>query len=341
MTISHKYSPYIFIAILCLVIAFFRVYILIEFPWYFHVFGIFLQFMVMSAIWQLVGFINRKLEKRFTFEKQPGIQILLQVLVTILMLSPVFILSYILAKPYLPSFVNNKLMALISVLVITVLMLMTFGYYTYELFVKNKAAAEEKNRLQLEAAQLEKEKSLMQYHHLRNQVNPHFLFNTFTSLDGLVQTDPQLASEFIRHLSKVYRYVLEHKENEVVSLQTELNFIEHYISLLKIRYKEAICFSVDISDEAMEKGIVMITLQMLIDNAIKHNMLHPDAPLKIRIWDENGYFRISNNRQTKKQIETSNGQGLPQLKQLYSYLSSDPVVIVDDKDYFEVQLPLL
>ena len=87
----------------------------------------------------------------------------------------------------------------------------------------------------------------MQYHHFRNQVNPHFLFNTFSSLDGLIQTNPELASEFVRHLSKVYRYVLEHKENEVVSLETEINFIRNYISLLQIRYKNVLEINLDIS----------------------------------------------------------------------------------------------
>ena len=84
-------------------------------------------------------------------------------------------------------------------------------------------------------------------------MNPHFLFNTLTSLDGLIRSNAPLASDFVQHLSKVYRYVLEHKENEVVSIEEELNFMEHYISLLTIRYKEALKISVDISEEGKEK----------------------------------------------------------------------------------------
>ena len=122
---------------------------------------------------------------------------------------------------------------------------------------------------------MEKERSMLQYHHLKNQVNPHFLFNTFTSLDGLIQTDPDLASDFVRHLSKVYRYVLEHKENEVVSLQTEIDFIQHYFSLLNIRYKDVLHITVNISPAGREKGIVMVTLQMLIDK-----IFHTDVMLQ-------------------------------------------------------------
>jgi two-component system LytT family sensor kinase len=157
----------------------------------------------------------------------------------------------------------------------------------------------------------------------------------------LIQTNPELASEFVRHLSKVYRYVLEHKENEVVSLETEIDFIEHYISLLHIRYNSVLEINMDISSRAKEKGIVMVTLQMLIDNAIKHNALQAESPLKIRIWDEDEYLHINNTKQLRRQIETSNKQGLQQLKELYSYLTNKTVIINDAEKSFEINLPLL
>lgn len=341
MTISRKYSPYIFIAVLCFVIACFRYTILTNFPLYVHIFGYFGQFIVMCAIWQLIMLVNKRLEKRFTIEEQPAKQILLQVLVTVVLLSPVFVLTYFVIKPHLPLFIDQRYVTMLIVIFLMLVMLMTFGYYVYDLFLKHKKSSEEKARLQLAAAELEKEKSLMRYHHLKNQVNPHFLFNTLTSLDGLIHSNPDLASDFVRHLSKVFRYVLEHKENEIVSIETELNFIQHYISLLQIRYKEAIEIRLDINDAAMERGIVMVTLQMLIDNAIKHNVVQNSTPLKIWVWNEDGHLHVSNNKQLRRQIETSNKQGLKQLQELYAFLTPEPVLVNDKADSFEIVLPLL
>ena len=341
MTISHKYYPYIFISIICVVAAGFGYVIIPTLPWYIHVFGTLCRFVCISAIWQLIVLVNKKLQKRFTLEHRPGTQIFLQVVVTLILLSPVFIVSYMWSKPILWAFnARNMVLFLAIVFIITILM-MTFGYYTYDLFVKYKASSDEKSKLALETAQLEKERSMMRYHHLKNQVNPHFLFNTLTSLDGLIQVNPNLASDFIRHLSKVYRYVLEHKENEVVSMETEVNFIQHYISLLQIRYKEAIDIKLKISEAGMEKGIVMVTLQMLIDNAIKHNSIQIAQPLQICVTDDGDWLCIQNNKQLRKQIETSNGHGLKQLKELYAFLTEKPVHVKDTESYFEVRLPLL
>jgi two-component system, LytTR family, sensor kinase len=341
MNVLERYPPYIFIAILCVVIGLFRLVLIPEFPWYVHLAGFFLQFLFMSFMWQLIKFINAILEKRFTLEKRPATQISLQVFVTLILLSPILYLSYTFFNPYLPAFLHGRVLVLLTVVFFMVIMLMTFVYYTYTLFLKQKKSSEESARLQVMAARLEKEASMMRYHHLKNQVNPHFLFNTFTSLDGLVQTDPQLASEFIRHLSKVYRYLLEHKENEVVSLETEVDFIRHYISLLQVRYKDAVEIELDISPAAMEKGIVMVTLQMLIDNAIKHNIVQAGAPLKIRVWDAGDYLHVANNKQLRKQIESSTKQGLKQLQELYTFLTGNAVAINNREHSFEINLPLL
>jgi LytS/YehU family sensor histidine kinase len=157
----------------------------------------------------------------------------------------------------------------------------------------------------------------------------------------LIQTNAELASDFVRHLAKVYRYVLEHKENEVVPIQTELDFIEHYISLLKIRYGNALDIQINVSEKGREKGIVMVTLQMMIDNGVKHNMMQDTCPLIIKVWDENNCLRIRNNKQLKRKIELSSKQGLQQLVQLYNFLSEEAVTIKDERDFFEVNLPLL
>lgn len=342
MTISHKYSPYIFIAIISIVGSVFHIMFFPQEPWHVYIWATVCRFAAISAVWQLIGLINRALEKKFTIEQRPVTQIVLQVMVTLVLLSPVFIFSYmVLTKPILKKISQQQVFPLMAVFFFFTIMMLTLGYYAYDLFVKYKRSSQEKSKLALETAQLEKERSLMRYHHLKNQVNPHFLFNTLTSLDGLIQVNPALASDFIRHLSKVYRYVLEHKENEVVSIETEVNFIQHYISLLQIRYKEALNIQLTVPETGMEKGIVMVTLQMLIDNAIKHNIVQTGQPLQICITGGGDYLSIRNNKQLRKQIETSNGHGLKQLQELYAFLTQKPVLIKDTGTHFEVKLPVL
>jgi LytS/YehU family sensor histidine kinase len=162
-----------------------------------------------------------------------------------------------------------------------------------------------------------------------------------TSLDGLIHTNPQLASDFLKHLSKVYRYVLEHKEQEVVRIETELAFIAHYIELLKIRFSNSLQFHIAVSKEAKDRGIVMVTLQMLIDNALKHNGLSKAKPLHIYIKDAEGFLVVRNNKQARKQLEVSTQQGLQQLEELYRYLNDNKITILNTEDFFEVKLPLL
>jgi LytS/YehU family sensor histidine kinase len=241
----------------------------------------------------------------------------------------------------LPVFANRQFIAIAIALFVILIFLFNFGFYAFYFFTNWQQSVEEKAQLQVHAADLEREKSLLQYHQLKNQVNPHFLFNTLTSLDGLIQTDPELASDFVRHLSKVYRYVLQHKENEVVSIAEELEFIDHYVNLLHIRYCEGLRVQIDITHEAKEKGIVMVTLQMLIDNAIKHNIVQPEKPLLLHVYNDSNALVVENNKQLRKQIETSNGQGLQQLKQLYQFLSGTEPVVTETADSFTIRIPFL
>ncbi len=262
---------------------------------------------------------------------------------SIILTCPTLFIVNEISKKYLPylEFMGREFMALIVVMFIIVMMLINFSFYALHFFKEWKLSIEEKAKLQVMTADAQKEKSFVQYQHLKNQVNPHFLFNTLTSLDGLILSNPELASQFVRHLSKVYRYVLEQSENEIVTIQTEIDFISHYISILKIKYNESIEIAVDVSTASKEKGIAMVSLQMLIDNAVKHNIVNSKSPLHITIKDEDGYISIRNNKQLRKQIETSTKQGLKHLQQLYAFLTKQRVIINDTGNFFEVKLPLL
>jgi len=341
LNMKWNYAPYIAILFFTTIVTLIRYYMIPEWSNEIQVMLFFGQFILLCAIWLMIRALSNYFDKKIPFSKNVSRRMFLQIGTSLLLFAPVFMLIGVVAKPYLPDFANKQFLSLGFVLLLVMVILLNLGLSAYYFFRQWQQSVEEKAALQVEAAEMGKEKLMMQYHHLRNQVNPHFLFNTLTYLDGLIQTNPELASEFVRQLSKVYRYVLEHKENEVVSLETEINFIRHYISLLRIRYNSVLEIYLDISPAAQEKGIVMVTLQMLIDNAIKHNALQVENPLKISIWDEGEYLHVHNSKLLRKQIETSNKQGLQQLKELYSYLTDKPVITNDAEKSFEINLPLL
>jgi LytS/YehU family sensor histidine kinase len=188
---------------------------------------------------------------------------------------------------------------------------------------------------------MQREQTLVKYNALRNQLNPHFLFNALTSLNSLIFENQQLASDFLQQLSKVYRYVLQNKEKETVSLSTELDFISHYIFLLKTRFGNGIEFQIGLPEKAKEKEIVPVTLQILIENAMKHNVVSNEAPLRISISIDDKYLDIVNSVNKKTQVESSNKQGLENLKSLYQYLTDKPIDIIETDNLFQVRIPLI
>jgi LytS/YehU family sensor histidine kinase len=203
-----------------------------------------------------------------------------------------------------------------------------------DLFSKWKAAL-------LLSTELEKEKTKVQYDNLKNQLNPHFLFNSLTSLNSLIYKDPNLASDFLQQLSKVYRYVLQHKETNLVVLREEIRFVSNYIELLKTRFGKGLQIHIEISVEAESKMIVPVSLQIMIENAIKHNTLDEEQPLQIDIFDTDGYLIIQNNLLHKRQVEGSNKLGLENFKKLYSLFSDKEVIVSSGENIFSVKIPLI
>ncbi|HVF96324.1 MAG TPA: two-component regulator propeller domain-containing protein, partial [Flavisolibacter sp.] len=195
--------------------------------------------------------------------------------------------------------------------------------------------------LETKAYRLEKEKALVMYEGLKQQLNPHFLFNSLTSLNSLILKDPQTARKFLEGLSSTYRYILKSRESEVVELSKELAFAESYIQLQTTRFGEALRVNIRIDDEYTACKIVPVTLQNLIENATKHNVLDKESPLHVDIYTEAGYIIVRNNLQKKSIVETSNKQGLRSLKTLYGYLTDQPLLIEERVDAFIVRIPLL
>lgn len=335
-----KKAPYVMIVVFATITMILRYYLMPEWGWW-HIPLLAYQVLLFTGFWHLIKYINKRLNKYYPFERGPLKRMALQNLITLLVISPLALGGLYFGQDYIPDFVNMQFQATMLLMFVVVIFMFNFAFYSFHFFGNWQVTVQDKANLEIQAAELEREKSELQYHHLKNQVNPHYLFNMLTSLDGLVHTNPELASDFIRHMAKVYRYVLQHKESEVVNIEEELEFIEHYIQLLHIRYGSGLVIDINVSDEAQEKGIVMITLQMLIDNAIKHNIIQQAEPLRLEITDEADYIVVKNNKQLRKQIETSNGKGLAQLRHLYQYLTEKEIVIDDKQDSYTIKLPLL
>ncbi|MBO3116150.1 histidine kinase [Winogradskyella sp. DF17] len=176
---------------------------------------------------------------------------------------------------------------------------------------------------------------------LKNQLDPHFLFNSLNVLTSLIEENPNSAQKFTTSLSKVYRYVLEQKNKELVTVDEELNFARTYMSLLKMRFEDSIIFEIPDKASNPESKVVPLSLQLLLENAVKHNMVTSSKPLHIKIYEDGNYLVVMNNLQPKQIVKKSSGVGLENIKQRYDLLSDKKVVINQrDKD-FAVGIPML
>ncbi|WP_068941142.1 2TM domain-containing protein [Chryseobacterium timonianum] len=180
-----------------------------------------------------------------------------------------------------------------------------------------------------------------QFESLKNQLDPHFLFNSLNVLSSLIDENPNQAQKFTASMSKIYRYVLEQKDKELVTVEDEIEFAKTYCDLLKTRFEDSVDFIFDVKQEDYRKYVVPLSLQLLLENCIKHNFATSSKPLVIRIFSENDILCIENNLQVREQIKESSGIGLANIVQRYSLLTKRNVFIEKSDDYFKVKLPML
>lgn len=180
-----------------------------------------------------------------------------------------------------------------------------------------------------------------QFDALKNQLDPHFLFNSLNVLTSLIEENPDLAQKFTTSLSKVYRYVLEQKNKDLVTVDEELDFARTYVSLLKMRFENSIIFEIPEKSTNPEAKLVPLSLQLLLENTVKHNSVNPEHPLHIKIYESQGNLVVENNLQIRETLSKSTGVGLRNIQQRYQILSTRQVVIEKTTSHFRVQLPLL
>ena len=223
-------------------------------------------------------------------------------------------------------------------LFLVVLLLVGLLYFIYQFRLRQqKQLMELKGKSQM----LEKEKALVMYESLKQQLNPHFLFNSLTSLRSLIRTRPEQAGDFLDGLSRTYRYILKSRDSETVSIGDEIKFAETYVQLQRTRFPRGFNVGMQIPGNYHHRKIVPVTIQNLVENAIKHNLIDDEMPLTVTISVEGDYLVVKNNLQRKEFVETSNKQGLENLRSLYQYLHENPVIIKEDEFSFTVKIPLL
>jgi len=206
-----------------------------------------------------------------------------------------------------------------------------------------KVYFEYNRQAETEKALIQKELLLSKYESLKDQLNPHFLFNNFSVLTSLIHKNPDLASDFLAKLSKMYRYILDNKENQMSSLEKEFQFLDAYIFLLKTRHEESIMVQTEVDLEKSDFYVPTLSLQMLIENAIKHNSFSAHQPLEIKIFNEGTDYLVVRNRVRAKSGGSiqSTKIGLENIRQRYSLQSEKQVVVNHKESFFTVKLPIL
>ncbi|MEL6253303.1 MAG: histidine kinase, partial [Bacteroidota bacterium] len=193
----------------------------------------------------------------------------------------------------------------------------------------------------VKSEQLEKENVKARLRTLRNQISPHFLFNNFNTLYGLIDQEPQQAKAYLHKLSELYRQVLAKRNEELISLEEEIETLEAYLYLIRVRFPQDIEIELSLEKETEAYHIPPMCLQMLVENAIKHNAFNEDHPLKIQILQEGDQIVVNNSRQDKEDQVPSMGIGLENIDDRYRLLSDRSIRIEEKPASYQVIIPLL
>jgi len=304
------------------------------------------EFLIDFLIYQLysfvLGFSNMyffSYMERFPWKKEERIKrivlgVLASTVITLigLFFLRAFTLVVLMGKSFQVFFANEKFQYYQFGLWITLTIVITFYFvYFYNRYQQNKIK-EQKVIAGTASAKFDA---------LKNQLDPHFLFNSLNVLTSLIEENPVNAQKFTTALSKVYRYVLEQKNKELVSVDEELEFAKTYMSLLKMRFEDSIIF--DIPEKAMnpESKVVPLSLQLLLENAVKHNTVTSGKPLRIKIYENGDSLVVENNLQPKQIVNKSSGVGLSNIMQRYDLLTNKKINISKQANQFTVAIPML
>jgi len=210
------------------------------------------------------------------------------------------------------------------------------GSYIYELIFEN-------HKMAMKNTALQKQNTDARYEALKNQLNPHFLFNSFNTLNSLIAESREKATEFVNNMSDVYRYVLQSSKKDIITVGEELSFIDSYTDMLLKRHNGKLTIEIEVQPSDCDYLIVPMALQILVENAVKHNVISADQPLHINIYSHESFIVVQNDFQKRRTVEASHGIGLFTLNKRYKYLSGKSIIIKEEKfdNIFTVKIPML
>lgn len=287
------------------------------------------------------GFINRYLNSKWDWIAQTNQRVTAGIIATVLYTVPVvlainYITLIVLGDGDPTAFFTRRYLWIHLFYII--LSLGVSAFFHARGFMKNwKASMTQETTKQEIVAKTETAK----FESLKNQLDPHFLFNSLNVLTSLIGENPYQAEKFTTKLSKVYRYVLEQRNKDLIPLSEELQFARTYMELLGMRFEDAVKFNIPDSVSDQELKIVPLSLQLLLENAVKHNVVSSLKPLEITIYEEGNYLIIQNNINPKEAIGKSTKVGLQNIADRYGLISANPVKIENNNKIFKVCLPLL
>ena len=297
-------------------------------------------FILVFLLLEGIRYININLDIKYPWENSPAKRLVYQLVSNGIYAIGIIICIRFLAFQFEHFFLNKDLLIFrdeVTILLLAIGLTLLIIFIEFGIYILN--------RYRYSLAELErfkKENVEFNLEMLKNQVNPHFLFNSLNTLSSLIFQDQESAASFVRQLARVYRYVLENKETKLVKLKNELEILDSYIYLQNIRYGENISFKVSVDEEKRNWQIAPLTLQMLIENAIKHNVVSKGKPLFIDIYtDPYNNIVVKNALQKKKTQTYSSGIGLKNIRSRYAFLIDRKLRVLEGNEYFTVKVPLI
>ena len=294
-----------------------------------------------NAIGFSMKFASQSLENLFSWKKYFGLRFISEIIIRnlIIFFSLYLIIAYqtntIQWQP-IWEFCQEYDRFILNLLIIAFLMNLFLSIGTFTLYAYNEYSV-----IQIQSVELQRKQLQLQFEALRSQLSPHYLFNCLNTVSNLVYKDANLAEEFIRRFAQTYQYVLSTNQERLVSVAEEIEFVKSFHFLLQTRFGEGLRLEIQLPDEVLSTQIPPLTLQILVENAVKHNVISKNSPLRISIRaDQPQSLSVTNNITQKPAHATSLKVGLNNIKKRYSYFTKQAIAIHQEAD-FHVKLPVL